>query len=232
LTADLFEEREDVMTGAPVAESITESFTKQEAETTRPAPVPGAFGKQLNDFIESQKNHTIEKEFEKQFTLFQTIGDQIQQLPESEANERSSLISECIDLMAQFRKDPLPQTQQPILQLLESVISLLTYQDRTRLPDNTLELISYLYSHVNTDEQDRVGYVILEAIENYTQWQKELFDNLSRSIQAIPSAIEQEDEVLDYKQISSEIRHGLNDLRSTLHREIDALRKEFSSSTR
>ncbi|MDH3348423.1 MAG: hypothetical protein OEM02_10065, partial [Desulfobulbaceae bacterium] len=230
---------------AAIAEELPSTVTDQYAEnllktstevkeSLQYSPQTDTFSKQLTQYIESQKNRTIEKGFEKQHNIFQNLGDQLQQLPLISETKKTELISKCVNLIDQLRNDPLPQTQKPILQLLESVITLLPHQKLTKLPSNTMELASYLYAHIssaNEESHDQAKDTLLQAIEFYTQWQKQLFESLSKAIPSIPPAIDQDND-LNHQKISSEIRQGLNELRNTLHLEIDALRKEFSGSRR
>ena len=134
-------------------------------------------------------------------------------------------ITESKAFVQQLQKTEEQTNEQVILlQLLDSVLTLLPDQE-TLLPEETTEVTTYLYEQL---QQDTVSPdVLITAIRRYTDWQKNLIQNL---LDARPqnTDVQQVDEPVDTGDVATEIRAGFNDLRSILTAEFSSLHRELT----
>ncbi len=125
----------------------------------------------------------------------------------------------------ELQEKPEQTTEQTVLlQLLHSVLTLIPEQSGD-LPDGTTDLTNYLQRQIESSETS--SEVLVTAISRFTDWQKNMIRSLLKAQTTPERTTTPAAENLEL--VTSELRSGFDNLRSTLIEELDSLRSELKA---
>ena len=137
-------------------------------------------------------------------------------------------IEENQQLVRQIQEEQEQTTEQTVLlQLVNSVLTLIP-ADSAELPTGTAELTEYLFEQLASQEIS--SDTLIAAIGRFTDWQKNLMQEILTSSQAIADSTATTPAIDNIAQVASEVRSGFDNLRSTLKEEFTSLRDELKQN--
>jgi hypothetical protein len=138
-------------------------------------------------------------------------------------------IEENQELVRKIQAEPKQTTEQTVLlQLVSSVLTLVP-GDSAELPTGTTELTEYLFEQLASQEIS--SDTLVAAIGRFTDWQKNLMQNILTSSQSdAGNTATTTPAPEDIAQVTSEVRSGFDTLRSTLQEEFISLRDELKQN--
>jgi len=223
------DDEQDEFTLTPALADAEEEagFNEEEAgEILSEEPV-AELDEKLEAFFESEEEPALVEEIgdnQKEEKSLQALASVFANFAETPT---VALLEESKDLVQQLQLESNQDTEHIVLlQLLSSALSLVP-EDTALLPDNTADLLEFVRNGLEktTIEPD----VLVAAINRFTNWQKTILSNIIESRTAAsttppPAAKE------DFAQVTTEVRSGLEELRSTLKDEFNALRSELKGN--
>lgn len=191
-------------------------FSETEGENTE-AAIPTAVVDELTLALEATIDERQEKPLEESRQIqLAALGALLPMVVRTPSREK---IAESATVVAALKQAGLSAVQQSLVQLLESVITMLV-----RLPTkndaSTEKLVNYLYEQLLAEHAQ--PDVLLEAVSRFTTW----LQQASAIMPVVPAASDQEHEP-QFAYTAKELYFELSELRAHIRQEFDKLRHEM-----